>query len=83
MQSGSKIWCRCYLNWLGKENLAVMGYELNELLEKLDAIPVSTRFIGSDIVRLTYGVATSISEPEILKSKIKVLPHWCEIYRHF
>ena len=33
-----KRWCREYLRWIGGERLAVMGYELDELLAELDEL---------------------------------------------
>jgi hypothetical protein len=46
-----KRWCRDYLRWIGAERLAVMGYQLDDLLERLDAVPVGTKRLGSDLVR--------------------------------
>jgi hypothetical protein len=46
-----KRWCRDYLRWIGAERLAVMGYQLDDLLEELDAVPVGTKRLGSDLVR--------------------------------
>lgn len=48
-------WCRRYLRWIGEHRLAVMGYDLGELLASLDAVPAGWRSMGSDAVRMTYG----------------------------
>lgn len=48
-----KAWCRRYLRWLGRERLAVMGYDLGELLSELDAVPSSAANVASDCARLT------------------------------
>jgi hypothetical protein len=50
-----KRWCRDYLEWIGAERLAVMGYELDDLLGELEATPTGIRMIGSDIARTTYA----------------------------
>lgn len=52
-----QAWCRRYLRWLGRERLAVMGYDLSELLAELDSLPRSGRFVVSDAVRVPYDYA--------------------------
>lgn len=52
-----KTWCRRYLQWIGRKRLAVMGYNLDELLAELDSIPFSLRFVMSDVVRMPFGLA--------------------------
>ena len=52
-----KAWCRNYLRWIGSERLAVMGYNMDELLGELDSIPVSFQFLVSDLLRVPYGAA--------------------------
>lgn len=51
-----KAWCRYYLRWIGKERLAVMGYDLDQMLVEVDSIPSNLRLMGSDVVRITYGI---------------------------
>jgi hypothetical protein len=46
-----KRWCRKYLHWIGAERLGMMGYQLDELLAQLDAVPAGTDRLGSDLVR--------------------------------
>ena len=50
-----KAWCRRYLEWIGKERLAIMGYSLQDLLEELNSIPISFHMLQSDVVRMPYG----------------------------
>ncbi len=50
-----KRWCRRYLEWIGRDRLRVMGYDLDELRSDLDALPSSPRRVVSDAVRLGYG----------------------------
>jgi len=47
-----KVWCKRYLNWLGKERLKVMGYDLNTLLHEIDSTGMTFNNILSDIVRM-------------------------------
>lgn len=46
-----KRWCRDYLRWIGADRLAMMGYRLDDLLAELDAVPIGTERLGSDLVR--------------------------------
>jgi hypothetical protein len=52
-----QAWCRRYLRWLGRDRLAVMGYDLDELLADLASVPASSRFIVSDAVKVPYDYA--------------------------
>lgn len=44
-------WCRNYLRWIGPERLAVMGYDLDIILEELDQIPGSGQRLGMDLLK--------------------------------
>ena len=50
-----KRWSKGYLRWIGAERLAVMGYDLEELLRELEAVPSSPRRLGSDVARASYA----------------------------
>jgi hypothetical protein len=50
-------WCRRYLRFLGAYRLHVMGYDLDRLLEQLDAQPFRTHALLGDAVRLANAVA--------------------------
>lgn len=50
-------WCRNYLLWIGERRLAVMGYDLDELLLSLNEVH-RRPFIVSDAIRMTYGELT-------------------------
>jgi Sulfotransferase family len=75
-------WCRRYLNWIGRERLAVMGYDLNTLLEDLQAIPATYSRIGSDAVRASLGVVYCAFEPRIASHKAKLLTSWHRVHAH-
>jgi hypothetical protein len=49
-----KRWCRSYLDWIGADRLATMGYDLDALRGELDALPSSARHVASDAVRSAY-----------------------------
>jgi hypothetical protein len=53
-----KAWCRRYLQWIGAERLAVMGYDLDRLLAELDSAeggleqaPADLGALGASLVR--------------------------------
>jgi hypothetical protein len=46
-----KRWSREYLRWIGVERLAIMGYQLDDLLAELDAVHSGTERLGSDLIR--------------------------------
>ena len=77
-----KTWCRRYLRWIGRERLAVMGYDLDALTAELDALPTSYRRVGSDVGRGCWGLLRDVSEPHILWHKIQKLPEWNRIHVH-
>jgi hypothetical protein len=45
-----KEWCRRYLRWLGRERLEVMGYDLDALLQRLDALPARGGNVSADVL---------------------------------
>ena len=77
-----KAWCRRYLSWIGRERLAVMGYDLDALTAELDALPTSYRRVGSDVGRGCWGILRDLSEPHILGQKLSRLPEWNRIHVH-
>ena len=50
-----RAWARRYLEWLGPERLAVMGYDAQALREELAQMPFSLRQAGPDLIRMGYG----------------------------
>lgn len=77
-----KAWCRRYLRWLGRERLALMGYDLDVLLADLNAIPNSTRHLFSDLVQIAFGFIYAWFEPGIMRDKFKRLPVFWRIHGH-
>lgn len=55
-----KAWCRRYLRWIGRQRLATMGYELDELLADLDRIPSTSERLGGDLLRVADAL---VKEP--------------------
>lgn len=47
-----KAWSRRYLRWIGAQRLAVMGYDLEDLLRQLDEVPSVTDHLAGDAARV-------------------------------
>lgn len=78
-----KYWSKRYLKWIGKRRLALMGYDLDELMRSIDQVPTKwgIRFFG-DVLVAIYGLVYCSIEPFVLISKYKKLPEWKWIKRH-
>jgi len=68
-----KAWCRRYLRWIGKERLAIMGYDLDELLSDLGGVPTTWKFFFSDMILFPYGVLYNLLELPLLRKKLSDL----------
>jgi hypothetical protein len=77
-----KNWCRRYLHWIGRDRLAIMGYDLDDLVADLDSLPTSYRRVGSDVGRGCWGLVRDLLEPKILRQKLQKLPAWKRIHVH-
>lgn len=49
-----KRWARDYVRWIGADRLRTMGYDLDELLDEIDAMPTTLRGSASDVARGAY-----------------------------
>lgn len=66
-----KSWCKRYLNWLGQDVLAEMGYSLPSLLGELDRVPIGIEKLPTDIVMGCYGWLYTHCEPRLMRDKFK------------
>ncbi len=77
-----RLWARKYLKWIGKERLSVMGYDLQILTDSLSELPLTMRFVFSDIFRVIGGLGYPFVEPVIMLDKLKLLPDFWKINAH-
>lgn len=77
-----KRWVRRYLDWIGNDRLAVMGYSSAELYSSLDQTPTSLAGFGEDVTRTLYGLTDALLELGILKRKVSSLMRGRKIYVH-
>jgi hypothetical protein len=59
-----------------------MGYDLDELLGEVDALPATGRFLRSDLIRMPYGYLYRIFEFRILRNKFEALRAGERVYVH-
>lgn len=62
-------WARRYLRRIDRQ-LQVMGYSPAALQSDLDEIPLTLRYVVSDLIRGSYGVVWSLFEPHLFKAKL-------------
>jgi hypothetical protein len=77
-----KAWCRKYLRWLGREQLEWMGYSIDQLLEELNSLPLSFKYLGSDLLRMPYGYFYRLFEFRIIRKKLAALRAGERVYVH-
>lgn len=77
-----KFWCKRYLRWIGKEHLAVMGYDLDSLIHDLNATPTTMRWFWTDLIGLAYGVFHRWCEPKLFLDKLRRLRKRRAIHAH-
>lgn len=64
-----KIWCKKYLNYIGSQNLELIGYDYDKLNSELNGLPNLSLDLGSDIVKIVYGKIFRTFEFKIMKDK--------------
>jgi len=64
-------WAKKYLEWIGEERLAEMGYKQSDIYGKLIKQPVDVRYVFSDMVRVVLGKAQCAFELRMLERKLK------------
>ena len=77
-----KIWCRRYLKWIGRERLAAMGYDYDELLVELKEIPINLRYFLDDLVLIPFGLIYCWFEPYVMLQKFKYIFAWRYVNVH-
>lgn len=63
-------WCKSYLNWIGKERLSIMGYQLEELLTEVAQVKGYRYRLGSDLLRISYGLTAQAMEIHLVRRKL-------------
>jgi hypothetical protein len=69
-----KAWSVRYLRWLGRERLAVMGYDLDTLVAEVTAIPGGSGHLASDVLHNARGLAVRSVRGRLIKSSLPMWP---------
>lgn len=77
-----RAWSRRYLDWIGPQRLADIGYDYGALSSDLGNLKVSGRWLLSDVVRIAYGTGMTLCETDMLSRKFRRLRNWTSVYPH-
>ena len=64
-----KSWARGYLRWIGKKRLDLMGYSYEGLMEELNTLKPSMRYLCSDVGHQVIGILYTFCELGMMKAK--------------
>lgn len=77
-----RTWAERYVEWVGKDRLADMGYDIDSLREDQSSVPPAYRHLYSDLVRISYGVVSTLFETRVLTGNLRRLGDWKQVYPH-
>ncbi len=66
-----KMWARRYLNSIGQHRLAVMGYDIQILLNRLDNIPVTGKNLAADFFFSVAGQIAKYTELRLVLERLR------------
>jgi hypothetical protein len=69
-----KVWAVRYLRWLGRQRLATMGYDLDQLLAEVAALPTRADHLASDVLHNARGLAIRSVRGRLIKSSLPMWP---------
>ena len=64
-------WCERYIEWIGEDRLAYMGYSYTELISDMQSMDVTWRYTAGDLCNIMYGNVAKIIEPRLIKERLK------------
>ncbi|CAN5895021.1 hypothetical protein BH23ACT10_BH23ACT10_06850 [soil metagenome] len=75
-------WAHGYLDWLGPDRLATMGYALSDLRAQLDHPPLRHDLVMTDAYDAAKSAMWSVVEPQSVRSKVAAVRAGRRIYGH-
>jgi hypothetical protein len=66
-----KFWARRYLEFLGRDRLARMGYGADDLIASVNAAVNSTEQFAGDLVTLGWKLFRAFEQPPFYRTKMK------------
>lgn len=70
------------LKTIGENRLEFMGYDLDELLKQLSNLPFGHARLGSDLVRMCYGLLDELLELGVMRKKLAKAKPWHDMHIH-
>jgi len=77
-----RMWCRRYLQWIGRDRMAIMGYDMDELLYELNSTNTRWATLPGDVMRFLYGLIYCLLDVRIIKQKVGRLSAWKWVKRY-
>lgn len=77
-----KRFAKRYLDWIGQDDLALMGYEYDTLRAEIDEVPTMMSHTLSDLWGVVRGTLRPWVEPIIMREKMKHYRAGKELYVH-
>ncbi len=74
-------WARQYMLWIGRDRLAMAGYDLDEICGELSQRAGSPQFLASDVIRSSFGILYSALELRIARQKLGSRT-WRDVHAH-
>lgn len=62
-----KVWCKKYINWIGKERLEHMGYNMEKLTKEIESTSVGKEMLISDLLSILKDSVRPWIHPTIQK----------------
>ena len=75
-----KIYFARYVKWIGKENLSVIGYDHDQILDEIKQLPFSVKYVFRDVLYIFFGWGYCLFDFFSLYDKLKKVPNFKNIY---
>jgi hypothetical protein len=66
-----KRWARHYVEWIGQERLAQMGYDLDNILDELNATPATLNLVANDAYWMSFGFFFRLFNGRMLRNNVR------------
>ncbi len=77
-----KRWVKRYIRWVGEYRLSMTGYDMKEMLEKIDSAEPGYSNLLSDVTRMIFGILNDAFELRIFMKKISSFKSFKMLHSH-
>lgn len=78
-----RMWVKRYIHWIGEHRLGMIGYDMKEMLEKIDSAERGYSNLLSDAARIIFGIVNDAFELKILQRKFSSLKSFKMLHHHY